>query len=469
MFFANKGFKSFLIVIFFLITIFFTFFFIIKGDIRNYIIFFIVLSLSICLLFREKIIIALFILTPFIGLLRRIMYIFSPYVRIDLINILSDVFVLTFFIILILVKRKEIFRVIKESNIGRLFSLLFFLMILQMFNPFQGSVLVGLGGAKFWLIPMLWFYFALMFDKEYKIRGIFRIILIIGVICSIYGIKQGLFGFANFEWKWIYAKMEIEKFSSIAIHSFVRPISTFASPQEYGNYILIAFLIASGFFLKRMRLNLYLLATLITFYAAITEGIRGIIIMLFFGLLFQIFIFLKDKRLAISISFFFILFYFFLISTISVTSLYHVLPVDISRVYYHVIKGVFDPFSKESTVWERFGEFVYLPRLISRYPFGTGLGTTTLAAWKFGSKIIGFEIPFFSFIATTSIIGGIMYLVIIILSLKNCYINYRETSNELYVIMFSLILTYFVVGGLNLYSTTPIYWFLIGLSSRKFQ
>ncbi len=469
MFFDNKGFKSLLILIFFLIIIFFTFFFIIKGDIRNYIIFFIVISLSICLIFREKIIIALFILTPFIGLLRRIMYIFSPYVRIDLINILSDIFVLTFFIIIILVKRREIFKVIKESYIGRFFTLLFILMILQMFNPSQGSILVGLGGAKFWIIPMLWFYFALMFDKEYKVRSIFRIILVIGVICSIYGIKQGLFGFANFEWKWVYAKMEIEKFSSIAIHSFVRPISTFASPQEYGNYILLAFLIASGFFLKKLRLSLYFLAMIIIFYAAITEGIRGIIIMLFFGLVFQVFVYIKDKKLALLIGFFFFLFYSLLISSISVTSFYHVLPVNISRVYYHVIKGIFDPFSSESTVWERFGEFIYLPRLISRYPFGTGLGTTTLAAWKFGSKIIGFEIPFFSFIATTSLIGGIMYLVIIILSLKNCYVNYKETSNELYVIIFSLILTYFVVGGLNLYSTTPIYWFLIGLSLRRFK
>lgn len=469
MVFSNKGIKIFLIFMILVFILFFTFYFIIKGDIRNYIIFFLILTLSIFLFYKDKIIIALFILTPFIGLLRRIMYIFSPYMRIDFLNILSDIFVLIFFIFIILVKRKEIFKNIKESKIVGLFTLLFFLMILQIFNPAQGSIMVGLGGAKFWLIPMLWFYFALFIDTKNKVTNILNLILIIGVLCSIYGIKQGLFGFADFEWKWVYAKMNIEKFSSIAIHSFIRPISTFASPQEYGNYILIAFLISSGFFLKRIRLSLYFFATIIIFYAAITEGIRGIIIMIFFGLLFQILFYVKDKKLGILITFFFILFYLLLVLNISINSFYHILPVDISRVYYHVIKGTFDPFSKESTVWERLGEFVYLPKLIMRFPFGMGLGTTTLAAWKFGGKLLGFEIPFFSFITSSSIIGGIMYLTIIILSVKNCYINYKGTLNPVYVIISSIIITYFIVGGLNLYSTTPIYWFLIGLSSKTFK
>ncbi len=161
-------------------------------------------------------------------------------------------------------KKNEILRRIKESAVAKLFTLLFFLMIFQIFNPVQGSILIGLGGAKFWLIPMFWFYFAFLFHNEEKIKSVFYIIFIIGVITAIYGIKQGLFGFANFELKWIYAKMEIEKFRAITIHSFIRPISTFASPQEYGNYILISFLVSSGFFLKKIRLSFFLLGMLIT-------------------------------------------------------------------------------------------------------------------------------------------------------------------------------------------------------------
>lgn len=469
MLFPNIVIKKAIISIIFIILISFTFYFIVKGDLRNYILFFLILSLFIFFFFQEKIIIALLIVTPFIGLLRRLMYIFSPYSRIDLLNILSDIFVIIFFFFIILVKRIEILKNIKKSNITKLYTILFLIMFIQIFNPYQGSVLIGLGGAKFWLIPMLWFYFALLFDNEDRVKNILNLILVVGFICALYGIKQGIFGFADFERKWVYAKMDFEKFRSITIHSFIRPISTFTSPQEYGDYILIAFLISSGFFLKRIGLSLYFFAMIIIFYAAITEGIRGVIIMLFFGLLFQIFVFLRDKRLAIMISFIFILSYFLLTSIISITSFYHSLPIDISRVYYHVIKGLLDPFSVESTIWERIGEFLSLSKMLSRYPFGIGLGTTSLAAWKFGGRLIGFEIPFFTFIITSSIIGGIIYLIIIILSLKNCYIYYKRTLNPIYVIIFSVILTYFIIGGLTLYSTTSIYWFLIGISSRKFS
>uniref|UniRef100_A0A7C4U6Y1 O-antigen ligase domain-containing protein n=1 Tax=candidate division WOR-3 bacterium TaxID=2052148 RepID=A0A7C4U6Y1_UNCW3 len=455
------------ITLFLVILSFFTIFFIFRGDLRNYILFFLIITLSINFFFGEKIIFALLIVAPFLGFLRRLMYLFGPYVRLDIFNILSDIFVLMFFLFIILVKRKELLKNLKESLIVKLFSFLFLIMILQIFNPLQGSIIVGLGGAKFWIIPMLWFYFALLIDTEKKFQNILIIIMIIGVISSIYGIKQAFWGFTKFELIWIRSKMEIEKFGSIAVLSFIRPISIFPSPQEYANYLLIAFLIASGLFLKKIRLSVYFFTMILIFFAAITEGIRGIILMIFLGFLFQCFIYVKDKKLAFFIAFFFILMYILFISTISITSIYHVLPVNISRMYYHVLKGIFDPFARESTIWERIMEFGHIPLISIKYPLGLGLGTTSLAGWKFGGNIIGFEVPFFSFIATSSIIGGIIYFIIIVLSLKECYKNYNKTGSPLYVISFSIILTYFIVGGLTLYSTTPIYWFTLGLAVEK--
>ena len=50
-------------------------------------------------------------------------------------------------------------RVFRATPLAGMVSILGLIYVLEIFNPLQGGVTVGLSGALFMLVPVAWFYF----------------------------------------------------------------------------------------------------------------------------------------------------------------------------------------------------------------------------------------------------------------------------------------------------------------------
>ena len=97
---------------------------------------------------------AMVIFEPFRGLLRRMQYLVVPYSDSEPIHLLTPIAAL--FAFLIVLHRHKLATFV-ATPVAKATSLLALICLVQVFNPLQGGIFVGLSGALFILVPMAWF------------------------------------------------------------------------------------------------------------------------------------------------------------------------------------------------------------------------------------------------------------------------------------------------------------------------
>lgn len=400
------------------------------------------------------------------GFIRRFFYLFNPYIKYDPTYIIPDIFILIYFVYVLITKKQSILKNIKENLGFKIFLLLFLIIVIQMFNPIQGGLIVGVGGGKFWLIPMLWVFFSMLLDQK-GIEKILIVVFLLGFIAALYGIKQAFWGFSGFEKKWLYYAVSVNKYASLSVHSVIRPFSFFPSPHEYGTFLILTFVVGISLILCKKYRYQVLLILLLIFYALVLLSGRGGLFFIFFGFLFMLNLVSQRKRYTFGITLMVLLFYVIVASLVDYKFNLSAIPVGIPRLYTHVISGILDPFAKTSTIWARIYLIKNLPNTIAKYPLGVGIGATSLAGWKFGGLTALGEVPLVSLIKGGGVLAGLLYVFLVVLAIKNGVIKYNKYKKWIYVVITGIIFTYFLGGSLTLYSTTPVYWLCIGYILRK--
>ena len=175
---------------------------------------------------------AMILFEPFRGFLRHAQYIFMPYSQTEPIHLITPV--VTLLALAMLLNRRGL-RILHETPLAMAVSILGLIYILEIFNPLQGGVTVGLTGALFVLVPVTWFYFG-QSTKPKFIETVFRVIVLLGVVTSLYGLYQLTFGFPAFEQYWI---DNTEFYNSISVGKVERALATYSSAEEWGRYIEI--------------------------------------------------------------------------------------------------------------------------------------------------------------------------------------------------------------------------------------
>ena len=198
-------------------------------------------SLAIPLLISlEAGLFAMMLFEPLRGFLRRAQYLFLPYSQSDPIHLITPIVTLMAFA-MVLQRRK--LQMLRGTPLAGMVSILGGIYFLQIFNPLQGGVTVGLSGALFMLVPLVWFYFGETIKPGF-LETALRLMVVLGILTSLYGIYQLSFGFPNFEQYWI---ENTEFYDSISLGGVKRALATFSSAEEWGRYIQVGALIAFGF------------------------------------------------------------------------------------------------------------------------------------------------------------------------------------------------------------------------------
>jgi hypothetical protein len=156
-------------------------------------------------------------------------------------------------------------------------KMLLIISTLGVFNPRQGSLLVGITGWIAYDIPILFIYLGTkMPTKEFG--KILDIIKNLGLCACAYGFAQVIFGYSPWDRKWIETLKQSGEYS-VVNYGTNRPFSTFSSIGEYAQAIGIAAGIVSyQFLISKIRIRAFVSYMVVFLVSASLTASRSILI-----------------------------------------------------------------------------------------------------------------------------------------------------------------------------------------------
>ncbi|HZS07477.1 MAG TPA: O-antigen ligase family protein [Blastocatellia bacterium] len=422
---------------------------------------------------------AIMIFEPLRGLLRRAQFLFVEYTTTDPIHLLTPAVTILAFAILLWLRRSRLFL---AQPLARPVTLLACVFILQVFNPTQGALFVGLSGAMFILIPVAWFYFGQAIRPDFMATAM-RLIVVMGLICSLHGIYQLVEGYPDFENYWI---EHTDHYESIAVGRVTRALATFNSAEEWGRYIQYGALIAFGFALGvrgAARRGGWAAAAVALSGMLLITGQRTAIFGLMLGLGVMILLGAGSWRGVVGRVALMLMAGLIVLAVAkppSADEMWDKSSDDrVETMLSHAARGTLAP-TKEGSLQERFRIWTYLATtVIPAHPLGTGLGAGTVAAARFATVEASLY-PIDSFVAVLlvgcSLPVALLFLWILGRAALLAVRAFRRAPPETPVatvrriaasIMPMLILNSFFGLTFSIYSAAPIAWLLVGWISAE--
>jgi hypothetical protein len=435
------------------------------------------LALSL-LVSLEAGLIAMMLFEPMRGFLRRAQYLFLPYSQNDPIHIITPIVTLLAFAMLLHRRKLGILRATPLAGLVSILGLIYFL---QIFNPLQGGLSVGFSGALFMLVPVAWFYFGQTIKTSFM-ETAFEVIVVLGIITSLYGVYQLAFGFPSYEQYWI---DNTEFYNSISVGNVKRALATYSSAEEWGRYIEIAALIAFGFAAGRAdllrRAGWFLAGATLTVMLVLT-GQRTAVFGLILGCVVLLLLGARTWRAVVGRVLLVLapaLLVAVLVKAPTNDDLWsHSEDDRAGAILSHTARGTLRP-TEEGSLQERFTNWTWLATEVVPYrPLGVGLGATSLGAWRWSAEV---DLPpidsyFISTVVTCGLPTALLFMWILIKASRMSWRAFRNAepgSAEPRVwriaatLMPVLILNSLFGNTFTLYSVAPIGWLLIGWISAE--
>jgi len=430
------------------------------------------------LLSLEAGLLAMLLFEPVRGFVRRAQYLFLPYTQTDPIHVLTPLVTLLAFAMLLHRQRLQILRATPLAGFVSLLGMIYFL---QIFNPLQGGLSVGLSGALFVLVPVAWFYFGQSIKPE-LVSSMLRLIVIIGLVTSLYGVYHLAYGFPSFEQYWL---DHTDAYESISVGHIKRALATYSSAEEWGRYIEIGAIVALGLSagaVGYLRKSAWLLCgvalTLMLLFTGQRTAIFGLVVgvIALFSLGAQTWRGRLGRILLLALPA--LLIFALTKAPTNDDMLSHDEDERFQTVLSHSARGTLNP-TKEGSLQERFKIWTYFATdVIPRSPLGLGLGATSLGARRFDS---GTDLPpvdsyLISSVITCGLPAALLFMLIVVramaMSWSSCQRSVigsmdRRTWRTVGAIMPALVLNSLFGNTFTLYSVAPIGWLLVGWISAN--
>lgn len=417
-------------------------------------IFFIILAI-IATIKPKWAIIGTFCYLVFLGFIRRVITYYGAPVDFDPLIIVGPLIAILLFV---LPTKNDIDNTRKQTSISYLVLGLIAVMILEIFNPAQGGMMAGFSGAIFTLIPLLWFWIGRKYANEDFLEQIFlKTIVPMGIAAALYGLWQTFYGFAPFESSWV----NYEVYNALSAGGTLRAFSFLTSASEYANLINITLIIiVSGFSFQYRKLAWFIPLIVISLFL---ESSRGPIILLILTLALILaakktltHYWLRFSLILVSLS----LITFFAISLVGRITV----PDSVTGLVFHQVSGLQNPLDPtNSTLTSHFSLMVQGIQNSFTKPQGYGLSATNLGNKFSAIQSLRTEVDFSDNFITTGVVGGILYLALIILILVRAFRFFFQAQSLISFAILGLLvisLGNWLQGGH--YAMVSIIWFTIG-------
>lgn len=347
------------------------------------------------------------------------------------------------------------------SPLSILVLALMLIMGLEIANPLQGGLTIGIAGALFYLVPLLWFWIGRAFGSPAFVYELLcKVVVPLAIAAALLGLYQTFFGFLHFEAVWVH----LTGASTIYVENRYRPFAFFVSPAEYCIYLTVGLVIAVAPLLAGrprpdiLALPLFLLAIFLfgargplltvivavaIMWAALGRDFRSVVprlllaVLVFSGALLLLLRNLQNANLSEQVRPF----------------------VDRQTQLLR------DPSQTTAGIhWELFVEGVTEGL---KNPFGLGLGASTPAASKFGGQGSNSEMDVANMFVSLGVIGGLLYIAVAVVAVSSAAGYWVRSHSVLALTVLGiLIVLVFQWSNGGMYSIAAIAWFCIGSVDR---
>ena len=367
-----------------------------------------------------------------------------------------------------------------KDGISKAVFALMVMMTLEIVNPRQGSIVVGLSGAMFYLVPMFWFWIGRRYGTDSLLFSLlYRVLFPLSVLAAILGLCQTYIGFLPWESEWVTAVAS--HYHSLNLGGgFIRPFGFAINSVEYSDLVLVggAFTLAAFFGGRRIYVIFFPVLAAALFLASS----RTAIIKLLFSVAASWALSNKTGRgwaVRLPIAFAVGIGVLALALSQAGSGVGNAKQTSAAQAStQHQLQGLSHPLDKRYSTAEGHSQLL-LQGIFQgfRNPIGYGIGWTTLGSGKFGgggggedsdsSDLHNSEVDVSDAFIAMGFIGGIIYLVTIFLVLKRAIVFGRSAPKYLGLPTLGLLAA---MGGawiaLGQYGIASLVWFVIGALSR---
>ena len=330
---------------------------------------------------------------------------------------------------------------------------------LEAFNPKQGTLLTGLGGLLFILVPMLCFWIGRTLVDEDLALQLVRTVAVLAVFASIYGLIQQFHGLPSWDARWISTR----GYNALNLgQNVIRAFGTFSSAQEYAAFLSVGFVAWLALAGKKTRMlgPLHLAATALVGTALWFESERTAVFLTVMAVGVMAASRLRLRPIGVIAG--------------GVAAVFLLIFVaghfggggsgTAGALSNHVSKGISGPFSQGSSLPGHIRATKIGIRQGISSPLGHGTGTVTIASNRYShSRTSGTEFDPGNMGIAFGIFGLIFYVLLLWYSIKTTYRSavLRRDAVGLFGIGM-LMATLFQWTNGDLYSVCWLIWLFLG-------
>jgi hypothetical protein len=359
-----------------------------------------------------------------------------------------------------------------REDLSKAMLALLVIMAVEIPNPSQGGISIGLSGAFFYLVPVLWFWIGRNMGSPALVeRLLYRLILPLALLAAVLGLSQSFIGFLPYQRAWIDSASKM--YAALHVGSSIRPFGFSVSASEYATLLEFSIAAIVAAYLTSKRIWLLALPVLAT--ALILAAGRGYMIKLTMTLPI-IWVISKSIRFKVRT--------LISIAVLAVASLFLLTYVS-SRLappenansqndsaaqsaLSHQLSGLAHPLDQRYSSAGLHSTMI-VDGIIQgfKHPLGRGLGASTFAAAKFTGNdppgIGSSEFDFSDMFTDLGAIGGLLYLAIAVLTARASLRYLRTTPRHISLPVLAILVSTlgaWLIGGQ--YSSSSLLFFLIG-------
>ena len=319
-------------------------------------------------------------------------------------------------------------REVKFDTAGsRVLGLLLLVMALQIFNPRQGSLVVGVTGALFYIVPVLWFFAARSILSLDTLKVVlFKVLVPFGLAATLYGFYQTFVGYLPHQIAWY----NTAGYTALGPIFALKPLSFFSSSTEHGHFLAVIAVVLVGAGIRR-QWWLFVVAAVIT-VGVFLGGSRGPVVRIVFTVACMWAILSPSRSVWILRGAFGLV--------LGLGGLYwsstQVSKIDAGGAVGFYIErqtsAFMNPLDRKESSAQRHGAmFVNGIRNGISNPLGYGLGSTTKAAMKFDGDGHSSEVDISNVFLSTGVVGGILYLAFLVFLARSAIVCWQHDRSIL--------------------------------------
>lgn len=344
------------------------------------------------------------------------------------------------------------------------------LALIEVINPLQGGLTVGLGGLLFVLVPMLAFWVGRSLCDDVTMRRLLILVGLLAIPAAIYGLIQTYVGFPSWDTRWIQTVTANGTYGALEVNGVTRAFSSFSSAEEYGSFLSVG--IAVWFALGRRpgRLPGILAALALLGTAVFLESARGTVVLTILAAGVMMAAFARVRLMSAALWGLAAVVVLYLgISHISAQQNPAVTtPSQTQALVQHEVEGLSQPFNPQtSTLGAHFRELVSGLKAAFTDPVGHGTGAINLSAARFGGLAQGTEGDPSNAGVAFGLPGLVAYLVVLISGLAAAYRVAVQRRDWLAIATLGvLVVTIFQWLNGGLYAVAWLPWLILGWVDR---